>query len=157
MLNWQEGLSNPVANESVVLMVMQTLRHLHPSPRSPHLRRIHRFSPPPSRFGVFLVLMELLVISFDGIMDIVYSLLSDASARQLTCVACRDLQRDIAHLKSCGDSPNTFFTYDHFEIILCFGKNPQPSTPPLQAGCTSDLALSPEVRPPAELVPIMGV
>jgi hypothetical protein len=49
----REGLSNPVANESVVLMIMQTLRHLHPSPRSPHLRRIHRFSLPPSRFGVF--------------------------------------------------------------------------------------------------------
>ena len=42
----------------------------------------------------------------------------------------------------------------HFEIILCFEKNPQPSTPPLQAGCASDLALSPEVRPPAEPVPI---
>jgi hypothetical protein len=32
--------------------------------------------------------------------------------------------------------------------------NPQPSTPPLQAGCASDLALSPKVRPPAEPVPI---
>ena len=32
--------------------------------------------------------------------------------------------------------------------------NPQPSTPSLQAGCASDLALSPEVRPPAEPVPI---
>ena len=45
MLNWQEGLSNPVANENVVLMIMQTLRHRHPSPRGLRLRRIHRFLP----------------------------------------------------------------------------------------------------------------
>ena len=34
--------------------------------------------------------------------------------------------------------------------------NPQPSTPPLQASCASDLALSPEVRPSAEPMPIYG-
>ena len=33
----------------------------------------------------------------------------------------------------------------HFEIIYVW-ENPQPSTPPLQADCASDLALSPEVR-----------
>ena len=45
MIQTQEGLSNPVANESVGLMIMQTLRHRHPSPRSLHLRRIHHFLP----------------------------------------------------------------------------------------------------------------
>ena len=52
MLNWQEGLINPVVNESVVLMIMQTLRHRHPSSRSLRLRRIHRFSLSPIRFDV---------------------------------------------------------------------------------------------------------
>ena len=62
MENWQEGLSNPMANESVALMIMQTLHHHHPSPRSLHLQRIHHFSLPPTRFNGYLVLMELLVL-----------------------------------------------------------------------------------------------
>ena len=76
-----------MANESAGLMITQSLRHLHPSPRSLHLRRIHRFSLPPTRFDVLFSFDGIInvdgIISFDGIMDIVYSLLSDASARQV--------------------------------------------------------------------------
>jgi len=75
-----------VANESVGLMIMQTLRHLDPSPRSLHLRRIHHFSLPPAPFDVLFsdgIIRFDGIISFDGIMDIIYSLLSDASACQL--------------------------------------------------------------------------
>ena len=58
----QEGLNNPVANESAEYNVTQTLhhlRHLHPLPRSLHLQRIHRFSLPPTLFSG--------LVSFDGI------------------------------------------------------------------------------------------
>jgi hypothetical protein len=65
MHQWQKGLSDPVANESVVLMIMQTLRHFHPSPRGLHLRKIRRFSLPPARFGVLFGCDG--IISFDGI------------------------------------------------------------------------------------------
>ena len=39
---------------------------------------------------------------------------------------------------------------------LWFG-NPQPSTPPLQAGCASDLALSPEVRPQSSISTLLSM
>jgi hypothetical protein len=91
-----------MANESVGLMIMQTLRHLHSSPRHLHLRRNYRLSL--SSFLWRIISFDG-IIGFDGIVDIIYNLLSDASARQLTFVACRDLQRDVAYLKSCGDSP----------------------------------------------------
>ena len=68
-MKYQEGLSNPVANESVVLMIMQTLRHRHPSPRGLRLRRIHRFSLPPSRFGVLFDGDG--IISFEGIFTLI--------------------------------------------------------------------------------------
>ena len=45
----------------------------------------------------------------------------------------------------------------HVEITICGWKNPQRSTSPLQAGCASDLALLPEVRPLTEPVPLWAI
>ena len=79
-----------MTNESIGLMIMQTFRHRYSSSRSFHLRRIYHFSLLFTRFDDYLVLMKLLIqwlfsfegiVNFDEIINIVYNLLSDVSAR----------------------------------------------------------------------------
>ena len=109
-----KGLSNPVASESARLTITQPHRHLslpplhrcHPQrlPSFPPMlppssfilpleclprRRIHRFSHPPTRFSV---------VYCSKIVDWITELYIACSCMHLLVrLACRDLQRDIAH------------------------------------------------------------
>ena len=72
----------------------------------------HIKKTPPSQLMTPLFYSSLISLaSFDGLAELLVPSFISHNRR----LACRDLQRDIAHLKkkSCGDSPNTFFTYDH--------------------------------------------